>query len=354
MHMQKIFLFLLILFLQFKANCQIGGLTSYAFLKLPSSARTAALGGTLNSVIDEDVNQAFQNPSLINQSMHNKLSMSAVNYFNDITFGDFSYALKVKKLSTWVLGIHYINYGDIKGYDENAIFQGNVKAGEQCFYVGYGYQFNKNIIFGSNFKFIASNLAGYISNAIALDFGTTYRSNDSLFTATILLKNMGAQMQRYYTGALAEPIPYEVQIGISFKPKHMPIRFSFAGTNLQTQNTTFINPNKPKKFDLDSGIEIPQTIPVAAKIFSHLTVGAEFIIMKKFYLQVGYNYRTRRDMVLEDIKGVTGFSWGFGMRLKSFSFNYGSAQYHVGQTTNHFTLALNLNEIKVKLFKKQK
>lgn len=352
--MRNIFLILLFIVNTVVINAQIGGSYSYAFLKLPSSARVAALGGTLNSVIDEDVNQAFQNPGLTNQSMHNRASISTTNYFNDITFGDFAYARKLKKSGTMMIGVHYINYGDIKVYDQNAVFITNQTAGEQCFYLGYGYQFNKNIIFGTNLKFIAANLAGNISNALALDFGSSYRSSDSLFTASIVLKNMGSQLQRNYTGAIAEKLPYEFQGGISFKPKHMPIRFSFAGTNLQSKNTTYLNPNKPKKFDLDSGVEIPQTISRAAQFFSHLTVGGEVIIAKKFYLQIGYNYRIRRDMVLEDIKGITGFSWGFGMRLKRFSFNYGSAQYAVGQTTNHFSLAYNFEGFKVHLFKKQK
>ncbi|MBI3235310.1 MAG: type IX secretion system protein PorQ [Bacteroidetes bacterium] len=350
--MAKISLLIIFSVLVNISYAQLGGSYSFAFMKLPNSARVAALGGTLNSTIDQDVNQGFQNPALINGSMSKQISLNNTNYFKDISINDIAYAHQFKKTGTWLIGIHAINYGDIKSYDENAILQGNVKAAEQCFYVGYGYQFNKNIIFGTNVKFLASSFGNYISNAVAVDFGSSYRSNDSLFTASFVMKNMGSQIQRYYSGSASEPLPYEFQTGISFKPKHMPIRFSFAGTNLQSKNTTFINPNKPKKFDLDSGIEIPQTISTTAKILSHLTVGAEFIIMKKFYLQIGYNFRTRRDMVLEDVKGVTGFSWGFGLRLKRLSFNYGSAQYHMGQTTNHFSVAFNLNGAKFNLFKK--
>lgn len=344
---------LILLWFTVTAHAQLGGSSTFSFLRLPSSARAAALGGHLTAFMDDDVLQGWQNPSMINSSMHNRLATTTVNYLSDIRFGHLAYGRKLGKTGTWIAGIHYINYGDIAAYDQNANFQNTLKAGEQCFYAGYGYQFNKNIIFGTNLKFIASNLGGFISNGIGVDFGSSYRSSDSLFIATVQLKNMGSQLQRYYTGAANEPLPFEFQAGISFKPKHMPIRFSFSGTNLNTSATTFINPNKPKKFDLDSGIEIPQTIPVSAKIFSHLSLGGEFIIAKVAYMQIGYNYRIRRDMVLEDFKGLTGFCWGFGLRLKKFGVQYGLAQYHPGQTTHHFSLALNLNHWKINLFTKK-
>lgn len=349
----KTIFFLIFWSIQLGSFAQLGGSSTFSFLRLPSSARAAALGGHLTATMDDDVLQGWQNPSMINRAMHQRFAMTTVNYLSDIRFGHLAYGRKIGKTGSWVAGIHYINYGELAAYDQNAVYQNTLTAAEQCFYAGYGYQFNKNIIFGTTLKFVASNLGGYISNGIAVDFGSSYRSSDSLFIATMQFKNMGAQIQRYYQGASSEPMPFEFQAGISFKPKHMPVRFSFTGTNLNSNATTFINPSKPKKFDLDSGVEIPQTISNSAKIFSHINFGGEFIIAKSAYMQIGYNYRIRRDMILEEVKGLTGFCWGFGLRLKKWGFQYGLAQYHPGLTTHHFTLSLNLNQWKINLFSKK-
>ena len=80
-------IYFLIIF-SFGASAQIGGVGTYEFLNLPVSARTAALGGNIMSVKDNDINASFQNPSLLNPSMDNSLSLSFINYFaiSTITF----------------------------------------------------------------------------------------------------------------------------------------------------------------------------------------------------------------------------------------------------------------------------
>ena len=91
---------------------QVGGSYTYAFLNVPASARVAALGGTFISVKDNDLNCALQNPSVLNPSMSKVLLLSGVSYFDGVKFGDAGYAKDFGKTGTFMVNMHYANYGD--------------------------------------------------------------------------------------------------------------------------------------------------------------------------------------------------------------------------------------------------
>jgi len=84
--MYSIALAALILF-SCSAHAQIGGLTSFNYTNIPGSARVAALGGSYFAVKDGDVHLAQFNPSLLDSSMHQKIGLSFVDYFDGIAMG---------------------------------------------------------------------------------------------------------------------------------------------------------------------------------------------------------------------------------------------------------------------------
>ena len=66
---------------------QKGGESTYSFLGLTNAAKVAALGGELVSLMDDDINLIFHNPSLLTSQMHNHLNMNYVNYFAGVNYG---------------------------------------------------------------------------------------------------------------------------------------------------------------------------------------------------------------------------------------------------------------------------
>ncbi|MSQ79730.1 MAG: type IX secretion system protein PorQ [Flavobacteriaceae bacterium] len=349
--MKKIFVALLLL--PAFAQAQLGGSYSFAFLKLPNNARVASLGGTLNCIADEDVGQAWQNPALINAEMNNRISFNTVNYLSDINHGSAAFAHSFKKYGNMAAGIQYVNYGSFKGYDENGNATANFSAGEQCYYAGYSYQYLKTLTVGATVKYIMSTLETYHATGLAADIGFHWKRKDSIVNAALVFKNIGTMLNGYSSPQNKEPLPYEVQAGISIKPRHMPIRFSIMGANLQTKNTAFLNPNKAKTISLDSGVEIEEKVTISQNIFTHLTFGAEFILGKSLFLRFGYNPRTSREMKLTDVRSFSGFSWGLGLKIKRFSFSYGNVKIFAGQNSNLFSMTLSLDKMKWSIPKKK-
>ena len=79
------------------------------------------------------------------------------------------------------------------------------------------------------------------------------------------------------------------------------------------------------------------------RFMRHITVGSEFILSKNFNLRVGYNYRRRQELKLEDKPGTAGFSYGFGVRVSKFHISYGRSVYHLAGPSNHISVTTAIN-----------
>ena len=101
------FIFLFTFCLLFSRAQTIGGLGVYNFLKLPVSARNAALGGGLYSVQENDPALALMNPSMLNPSMHTGIAFNMVDYFSDAMYGNLNYIHHFKQIGTFNFGFNF-------------------------------------------------------------------------------------------------------------------------------------------------------------------------------------------------------------------------------------------------------
>ena len=197
-------------------------------------------------------------------------------------------------------------------------------------------------------NFIYSALEAYVSTAGAFNLGGIYYDKEKQFTASAVVKNLGIQFIPYYEGH-KEPLPLDVQLGISKKLKYNPLRLSIIAHDLQTWDLTYYNPNKRNKvIDLETQKEKIEKVPVPEKIMRHMNFVSEFLFSEKFNVLIGYNYQRRKELSPEQRKVMTGFSWGMSLNLLKFRFTYGMASYYPGQPTFNFSLAKNMSDFKKK------
>ncbi|MGB0887407.1 MAG: type IX secretion system protein PorQ [Vicingaceae bacterium] len=341
---------LIIVFLvliSFVGNAQIGGTNTYEFLNIPISARVAGLGGSVIAVSDNDPTLAISNPSLLNKEMNGMLTFSYLNYFADINHGFFSYNRDFKKVGTFSAGIRYLDYGKFVEADEGGNELGSFTAAEYAFILGWGKQIDSSFSVGANLKPIYSKLYTYNSFGIAFDFSATYYNKAKEFTAAIVFKNVGAQISPYVEGGEKEPIPFEIQAGISKKFKHVPFRLSVDLIQLQNWNLAFndslVATNNSTNLTDEQKSERNKTSFID-ETFRHLVFGGEFVPSKSFMLRFGFNYKRRTELAHDVKPGLIGFSWGIGFRIKKIHISYGSAKYHLAGPSNHFTVSTNLSE----------
>ncbi|PCJ23613.1 MAG: hypothetical protein COA97_11385 [Flavobacteriales bacterium] len=336
-----------LLFSSFISSAQIGGTNTYEFLNIPISARVAALGGSVIAVYDNDPTLALGNPSLLNSKMNGMVTFSYLNYFADINHGFFSYVKDFKKAGTFSAGIRYLDYGTFLEMDEGGNELGNFTAAEYAFVLGWGKNIDSSFSVGANLKPIYSSLYTYSSVGIAFDVSGTYYNKQKGFTASMVIKNIGTQLSPYVEGGEKEPIPFEIQAGISKRFKHVPFRLSVDMIQLQNWNLAYndsiIATNNNEALTDEEKNERNKT-SFLSEGFRHLVFGGEFVPSKSFMLRVGFNYRRRAELAHENKPGLVGFSWGVGFRIKKFHISYGSAKYHLAGPSNHFTVTTNLSE----------
>jgi len=347
--MKRTILFLLfsVVVLHFAA-AQIGGSSTYTFLTLPNAARVAALGGDVISITDNDFNFVFHNPALLNETMNKSIVLNYVNYFSDIDFGYAAYAFHIKKLGTFGAGLHFINYGTFEDADVTGEITGNFYAEEYALNLYWAREITERISLGVNLKPVLSQLERYKSYGVAADLGLIYKSKDSLFAIGLVCKNIGTQIESYY-GNNREPLPFEIQLGISKKLKHAPFRITLLAQHLESLDMTFENPLYPTTtIDQFTGEVSTQSNfeKFTDKTFRHIVVGLEFVPSKNFHVEVAYNHQRRAEMNLPSKPAAIGISWGFGVRISKFHLSYGRASYHLAGASNHFSVTTNISDFK--------
>lgn len=328
------------------ASAQVGGSAIFASLDLPMSARMAALGGKSCGINDNDLNLAIWNPSLLRPEMSSQLALSFADYFTDIKYGYAGGAFHYNNVGTFSLFATRIDYGTFRETDESGNTLGEFTAGEYGINVGYSRQVDSNFTVGANLKFIQSNLYLWTSNALAADLAMNYNLPSKNFSVSFLIRNIGFVMKQYTTGN-DEKLPFEMEAGFSFKPKHMPFRFSLGLQHLEVWDMTFEDPaNPPQLVDPLTGdsIKVSKSKVFADRLARHCVFGGEILIGKAFSIRLGYNYQRRKELLVDTKPGMTGFSFGFGFRVYKFHLSYAHARYHLAGGTNTFTMTATLSQ----------
>lgn len=335
-------LILLLISAFLSVNAQIGGERTYQFLELTNSARIAALGGVQVALNDtSDLNLPFHNPALLHHGMHNTMLMNYVNYFMDVNYGYASYARSFDGIGNFALGVHYINYGKFREATGEGVLTGSTfDAAEYAFSMFYSNHY-KRLTYGAALKPIFSVFESYRSVGLAADLGVNYNFKDSLTHVALVARNIGGQITTYYENGIREPIPFNLQAGISSKLKHAPILFS-----LTMQHLTHWNLGQDKseqKETLENWQERSESF--GKQLLRHAVLGVELIPSQNFTIRAGYNYQRRQELKFEERLSTVGFSLGFGVKIKKFRLDFATSRFHLAGSSNLFSFGLNLNEL---------
>lgn len=324
---------------------QVGGEGTYAFLNLTTTPRLAALGGKVASFDDPELGLALYNPSLLNSNMHNQLNFSYVGYYAGVKYGSAMYARNYSKVGTFALGIMQVNYGSFTEASETGLITGSFTASDLAVNLLYSRTFDSIFTIGINFKPIYSHLYTYKSYGVAADIGFNYSHPGRLFSAGIVLRNVGTMIKPYTPDTWQSP-PFEIVAGFSKKLAHAPFRIVATFHQLQNYNTYFNRP-KPESTSLGTTdvAKDSKLKSISNEALSHLILGFEFVPFKSFSFRAGYNYQRRNEMKVEENISSVGFSWGFGIRISKFQLSYGQSKYHLAGPSKYFSITTDLDDL---------
>jgi hypothetical protein len=330
---------------------QVGGDNTYEFLNLNASARIAALGGSLISVRDDDAGLAYHNPGLLNSTMHHQLAFSHAFHLAGISHGYASYAHHAENWGlTWHGGVQYTSYGEFEERDEYGNQLGSFKAAEYAVTFGAARTVYDRLSLGANVKMISSQLAGFNSLGLSVDLGAVYFDTSRQVSIGFVMKNIGTQLTTY-DGNEREPLPFEMQLGISKKLRYLPFRLSIIYHHLQRWNILYDDPNaeQPSLFFGDIQNERSDASIFFDNLARHFIFNGELLIGKKenLRLRIGYNHLLRKELSVNNFSSFGGFAFGFGLKINRFRIDYGRTNYHIAGGLNQLTISTNLREFGV-------
>lgn len=328
----------------FAANAQIGGNNSFEFLNLTNPARAAALGsGNFLAIKDNDITLTLANPSLITTEVNNRLAFSFTDSYTDINYGFAMFGKDFGKAGSFVGSMQYANYGKFTYADATGITAGEFTASEYAFNIGWGRKLDSVFSIGANFKTIYSALESYTSYGLAVDVAGSYQNKNG-FTMSLAARNIGRQLTVYTSGS-PEPLPFEMQFGMSKRLKHLPFRYSVVLSHLEKWDLTYMDPNDNRVDPLTGErLDGNSNGGFLDRAMRHVILGGEFIPAKFLSLRIGYNYQRRQELKLASRPATVGFSWGIGLKISKFNFSYARATYHLAGSPNYFTLSTNLGD----------
>lgn len=325
-----------------------GGQRTMEFLRLPNAPRISSLGGINVANPDQDISFALQNPSLMRPGLHNQLGLNYNNYYAGISIANLQYGYHAPKIQTsFVLGVQYLNYGNFLKTDELGNDYGNFSANEYAISLGASRQYKEHWRYGAALKWAHSSLYDKSASAVLADIGVNYYDTASLVDVGIVAKNIGFMAKRYNTTNSAEPLPFDLQIGISKRFKHLPLRLMATVHHLYEWDIRYDNPADAQSSTVFGGNDTTTTTKshFADKLFRHFIFGAEVLVGKRITIGVGYNHLHRGELAIQDKTGLAGFSFGAGINLNKFHIQYARSYYHIAGAYNEFGINMSLNKL---------
>jgi len=310
--MKRVFLFLLVTLSAVVAHGQEAK-EVYSFLRLPVSAHVAALGGDNVTLTEDDPTVIFHNPSLINNVSDKSINLNGMTYMEGSVTASASFVRSVGERASWGVSGLLMSYGSIKETTADNQETGTFSPKDIALGGTFAYMLSNTISGGVTARLISSTIGSYNSWAVGVDLGLNYYHQDHGWSVSLVAKNLGGQIKAYHEDF--EPIPLDVQLGVSKKLIGSPITLHLAMARLHNWDQAFIK---------------------------HLSAGADVALGETIYIAAGYNFRRSSEMRItlsEEDKSNhgAGLSLGAGLQLQRFKLQLAYAKYHVSS----YSLLLN-------------
>jgi hypothetical protein len=340
---------ILLLFLATRIPAQtLGGNSVFNFLKVPNTPQLTALGGVNISQPSDDIGLAFNNPALLKPSMHTQMNAVFNDFYSGIKVYHLSMGYRNEGLSTnFSWGLNYFDYGNVSETDASGNVFGKFRPRDWVMQVSASRAYEEKWNYGATLKFINSGYGQYSSNGLALDIGILFHDSSKLFSASVVAKNMGAQLKKY-EGSGPDDLPFDLQIGLTKRMAKAPFSFSLTAQRLQQfdinyNDTIFNNEN-----GFDNGSDDPQDAVRKfsfGKLLNHFVLATTIYLGDKIEAMAGYNFLRRKELSFGDTgNGLNGFSLGAGLVLGKLQIRYARAYYQNNSAYNQLGLNMKLND----------
>jgi hypothetical protein len=291
MKIKIVFLVIILCLTSLYADRKIVGTTSYNFLKLTGSARSAAMSSAYTAVT-KDVAAIFYNPAAAVSLKTNNVSMNYVNYYTDVSYHSIFFNMPHNENSNFLVGAFYLDGGQIDLYEGGDIPLGNARFYNLAVYLGYGSKIDY-VNYAGTFKILNETILDDGILGFAFDFG---------FLIDILDEPVYTHIERDWKKYLSFS---NIKFGLSFKNFGTTTGYASAGSDKLPFTTTMgLSTNYFNKYFFSLDYVMPKDNN------TKINFGAEYYLNEYLTFRGGYRFKQE--------KSDTGFSAGAGFKFFLF------------------------------------
>jgi hypothetical protein len=347
--MKRLLSFLIIVH-AFNLQAQVvGGERTFEFLRLSQSPHITALGGLSAINTANDVMMTTANTALLRPEFHTSMGLNYNFYYAKTKVSNFVYAHHIPKLNTtFALGVQYLDYGSFTMTDDLGNIYGQNKAADYSINFSASRKYLERWRYGATLKYAKSHLFDQKSAALLFDLGVAYTDTTNKWYVGAVVKNAGVQVTKYNANDGSQPMPLDLQIGITKKFKKAPFSFGILAHHLYQWDVRYDNPADVVNNQLlftDTTTTTKQKTYFADKLFRHFVFSVEANLGKRIEISAGYNHLRRSELSITDKKGMSGFSFGAGLYLNKFVLHFAQSYYHVAGPMTEMGLQIKLNQL---------
>lgn len=263
------------------------GSSGWQFLKVPTNARVAAVGGITSSIGRGDAFSAFGNPALITDVQNLEVGISRMNWLVDIEYNSASIVKNFGRLGAFGINLIYLDYGEMVRTENEEILDnagnstgltrqvldglGTFGARDYALGLSYGRRVTDRFQVGGTVKWLNSDIDDASTGQWGVDVGTMFYTGFRSLRVAMSGRNFGPD---------AEFISYNERLGVPAVQVKMPMVFVL-GVGYDLLEATSDNPHL-----WSIGMEFTHPNDGPEKI--HL--GTEYSFMNLFRLRGGYRF----------------------------------------------------------------
>ncbi|MBK8575925.1 MAG: hypothetical protein IPN90_09700 [Elusimicrobia bacterium] len=269
---------------------------TFEFLRLPSGARTSAMGGA-GAAEAKGLAGAHINPAGLGRLWRDEISFTGARWIDDAHYQSVGMAHPFARGGAVAGSILSLDYGDISGYGPTGGAEGQVSARDAVVRLGYGRSAGDRLFWGLQGSYATETLADETDQGTAGDGGILWVPFRAGWFRTL---TVGGAFHHWGKG------PQNVQAGVNLRP-------FFEGMSLSVDGQK--SPGEP--------------ISILA--------GAEYWARGAVALRLGYNGRTAKE--------GSGVSMGFGFRAWDLDVDYAFIDFGSLGETHHVGLTYRFGSV---------
>lgn len=302
----------------------LGAQEAIQLLEQPATTRTRALGGATPALIASDIALTFASPALLGQEHHSQLSLSYSPLAGGSHLGSAFYGGAWSERGAWGLGLRYLSYGRLQGYDRWGKPSGSFTASEALLQGSYSYELTDRLRAGISFVGVYSAIESYQRWGLGADLGLNYYDAERELSLGLALVHLGRTFSgEGFTGG---SLPWDIQLGWSQRLAHAPFTLHLTLYDLH-----------PKRAG-----ELTTERPALSKAVRHLSFGIEFQPSDRFWIALGYRPKEAQDVHLLRGYRWAGFSGGIGFVAPRFQLSLAYSMSDPGYGTPQLAFSWDL------------